>query len=138
VYGIAVLLLTIPINSITLRILNRMSKYENEAKDARTKRTSEAIANMKLLKLQAWEPYFAKDIQSYRSEELNRHASRGIIRALNQAIGNAVPALVLVVTLAAYAKTGQPIVASTIFTAISLFNQLRFPLFFYPMLVSLS
>jgi ABC-type multidrug transport system fused ATPase/permease subunit len=54
---------------------------------------------------------------------------------VNQAISNAVPALVLVVTLTAYVKTGKPIVASTIFTAISLFNQLRFPLFFYPMLI---
>ena len=134
-YGLAVLLLTIPLNSVTLRILNRMSRYENEAKDARTKRTSESIANMKLLKLQAWEHSFEDDIRAHRMEELRRHATRGIIRAINQAISNAVPALVLVVTLAAYAKTGRPIVASTIFTAISLFNQLRFPLFFYPMLI---
>lgn len=134
-YGLAVLLLTIPLNSITLRILNRMSRYENEAKDARTKRTSESIANMKLLKLQAWEHSFEDDIRKHRKEELSRHATRGIIRAMNQAISNAVPALVLVVTLAAYARSGQPILASTIFTAISLFNQLRFPLFFYPMLI---
>ena len=134
-YGLAVLLLTIPVNSITLRILNRMSRYENEAKDARTKRTSESIANMKLLKLQAWEHSFEDDIRAHRQEELRRHATRGIIRAMNQAISNAVPALVLVVTLAAYAKTGRPMLASTVFTAISLFNQLRFPLFFYPMLI---
>ena len=134
-WGIGVLLLTIPLNSVTLRILNRMSKYENEAKDARTRRTTEAISNMKLLKLQAWEQNFADDIRKYRNEELRRHQSRGVIRALNHAISNAVPALVLVVTLTAYARTGKPIVASTIFTAISLFNQLRFPLFFYPMLI---
>jgi len=134
-WGIGVLLLTIPLNSITLRILNKMSKFENEAKDARTRRTSEAISNMKLLKLQGWEETFADDIRKYRHEELRRHQARGIIRAVNQAISNAVPALVLVVTLAAYARTGEPIVASTIFTAISLFNQLRFPLFFYPMLI---
>lgn len=60
---------------------------------------------------------------------------RGVVRAVNSSISNAVPALVLVVTLTAYAKSGRPFVASTIFTAISLFNQLRFPLFFLPMLV---
>lgn len=134
-WGIGVLLLTIPINAITLRILNRLSKYEIEAKDARTKRTAESIGNMKLLKLQGWEKRFADDIQGHRNEELRRHVSRGMIRALNTAISNAVPALVLVVTLTAYAKTGRPIVASTIFTAISLFNQLRFPLFFYPIFI---
>ena len=48
----------------------------------------------------------------------------------------AAPALVLVVTLFAYARSGNPIVASKIFTSVSLFNQLRFPLLFYPMLLS--
>lgn len=134
-WGIGVLLLTIPINSVTLRILNQLSKYENEAKDKRTKRTAESISNMKLLKLQGWERRFADDIRVHRSEELRRHISRGVVRALNTAISNAVPALVLVVTFTAYAKTGRPIVASTIFTAISLFNQLRFPLFFFPMFI---
>jgi hypothetical protein len=57
---------------------------------------------MKLLKLQAWEGSFEDDIRTHRKEELSRHATRGIIRALNQAISNAVPALVLVVTLTAY------------------------------------
>ena len=54
---------------------------------------------------------------------------------MTSAISNAVPAIILVVTLAAYKNSGGPIVASTIFTAISLFNQLRFPLFFYPLLI---
>ena len=134
-YGVAVLLVAIPVNSFSLRILNRLSKQENEAKDARTKRTSEAIANMKLLKLQGWEQQFAEQIREHRQDELKRHATKGVVRALSQAFSNSVPALVLVVTLTAYVKTGRPIVASTIFTAISLFNQLRFPLFFYPMLI---
>lgn len=134
-WGIGVLLSVIPINSITLRILDRLARAENESKDSRTKRTTESITNMKLLKVQAWERRFAEDISGHRDDELSRHKTRGLIRALNSAISNAVPALVLVVTLTAYAKTGRPIVASTIFTAISLFNQLRFPLFFYPMLI---
>jgi len=134
-WGMGVLLMTIPLNSVTLRILNRLSKFENEAKDARTKRTAESIGNMKLLKLQGWEQRFADDIRGHRREELRRHVSRGMVRALNSAISNAIPSIVLVVTLTAYVKTGRPIVASTIFTAISLFNQLRFPLFFYPMLI---
>lgn len=51
-YGLSILLLTIPTNIFLLRILNRMTKYENKAKDARTKRTTETILTMKLLKLQ--------------------------------------------------------------------------------------
>lgn len=87
-YGIAVLLLTIPLNSFSLRILNKLSKYENEAKDARTKRTTESITNMKLLKLQGWEQRFAEDIRGHRRDELQRHATKGLVRAMNQAISN--------------------------------------------------
>lgn len=68
-------------------------------------------------------------------DELKRYLSKGRYKALNTAISNAVPAIVLVVTLIAYRNTGKPLLASTIFTAISLFNQLRFPLFFYPNLI---
>mmetsp|Transcript_38635 Transcript_38635/g.93395 ORF Transcript_38635/g.93395 Transcript_38635/m.93395 type:complete len:1518 (+) Transcript_38635:75-4628(+) len=134
-WGISVLLSVIPLNSVTLRLLDRLTQRENEAKDARTKRTTESITNMKLLKVQAWEDRFAEDIRQHRRDELARHKARGMIRSLNSAISNCVPSVVLVVTLTAYAGTGNPIVASTIFTAISLFNQLRFPLFFYPMLI---
>jgi len=134
-WGLAVLLSVIPTNSIVLRISDRLARLENEARSARTKRTNESITHMKLLKLQSCEKVFAEDIKKYRAEELKRHRMRGVIRAVNSAISNAVPALVLVVTLTAYAKTGKAIKASTIFTAISLFNQLRFPLFFYPMLI---
>ena len=133
--GVMVLLTTIPINAITLRILNRLNLKETVAKDERMKKTTESIVNMTLLKLLVWENIFANGVQGHREEELRKLKQRGSIRALNTAISNAVPTITLVVTLSAYAKTGRPIVASTIFTAISLFNQLRFPLLFYPMLI---
>ena len=82
-----------------------------------------------------WENNFADAITVERNEEMRRHLKRGSIRALNSAVSNSIPTLVLVVTLTAYAKSGGPIVASTVFTAISLLNQLRFPLLFYPMLI---
>jgi hypothetical protein len=91
-WGIGVLVMVIPINSLTLGVLSRLRQFENDAKDARTRRTTEAVSNMKLLKLQAWEQNFADDIRTCRTEELNRHVKRGVVRALNQAISNAVPA----------------------------------------------
>lgn len=134
-WGVSVLLATIPINAATLRVLNRLAAREAAAKDARMRKTTESVGNMPLLKLQGWERIFARDVQQRRGEELDRHSKKGAVRALNQAVSNVVPTVTLVATLSAYAKTGKPILASTIFTAISLFNQLRFPLFFYPMLI---
>jgi ABC-type multidrug transport system fused ATPase/permease subunit len=134
-WGLGVLLTTIPINALTLRLLNRLNKKEIEAKDSRMKKTTESISNMQLLKLMSWENLFANDVQRHREEELKRHTKRGVVRALSQDISNTAPTISLVATLSAFAKSGKPVVASTIFTAISLFNQLRFPLFFYPMLI---
>merc|ERR1740139_2177242 len=134
-WGISVLLLSIPLNGLTLRYSDRLSQMENAARDSRTKLTSEAISNMELLKLQNWENEFASSVARERDAELRLHVRRGKVRALNMAVSNAVPSVTLLVTLTAYARTGRPMLASTIFTAISLFNQLRFPLFFYPIFV---
>ena len=123
-YGIAVLLTTIPLNSVVLRILNKLTKQENAAKDERFKRTTEAISNMKLLKLfGGWETVFSSHIEETRDEQMKRKQKKGSVRAINQAFSNAVPVISLVVTLGHYAKSGKPIVASTIFASISLFNQ---------------
>lgn len=127
-YGIGVLIAVIPINMLMLRILHRLLIAETDAREARTKLTAESIRNMKILKLLSWDT--TERIEQFRRTELRRHSTRGALKALNSAISNAVPAVVLVVTMSAYKG---PIVASIIFTAISLFNQLRFPLFFLPM-----
>jgi ABC-type multidrug transport system fused ATPase/permease subunit len=126
--GVCVMLSVIPFNAWILRILDRLSRSEIEARSSRTKRTNESISHMKLLKVQAWEKVFGDDVARHRMDELNRSKTRGFYRAMNSAVSNAVPSIVLVVVLTAYAKTGKPILASTVFTAISLFNQLRFPL----------
>ncbi|GAX09929.1 hypothetical protein FisN_11Lh082 [Fistulifera solaris] len=134
-WGMGVLLVSIPINSIGLRVLNRLTRSEIAARDARTKRTAESITNMKLLKLQGWDERFAQGIREHRKEELGRMVKKGVIRALLTAYSSGVPSLVLVVTLLAYVRQSPNLVASTIFTAISLFNQLRYPLFFFPMYI---
>eukprot|EP00529_Nitzschia_sp_RCC80_P002595 CAMPEP_0113507982 /NCGR_PEP_ID=MMETSP0014_2-20120614/36759_1 /TAXON_ID=2857 /ORGANISM="Nitzschia sp." /LENGTH=1682 /DNA_ID=CAMNT_0000403635 /DNA_START=279 /DNA_END=5327 /DNA_ORIENTATION=+ /assembly_acc=CAM_ASM_000159 len=130
--GVCVMLAVIPFNAWILRILDRLSRSEIQARSERTKRTTESITHMKLLKVQAWEKVFGDDVSKHRTDELDHSKTRGFYRAINSAVSNAVPAIVLVVVLTSYAKTGRPILASTVFTAISLFNQLRFPLFFYP------
>ena len=126
-YGIAVLLTTIPLNSVVLRVLNKLTKQENAAKDERFRRTTEAISNMKLLKLfGSWTSVFSGHIEESRDEQMKRRQKKGSVRALNQAFSNAVPVISLVVTLGHYARSGQPIVASTIFASISLFNQCKY------------
>jgi hypothetical protein len=126
-YGIVVLLTTIPVNSVVLRILNKLTKAENAAKDERFKRTTEAISNMKLLKLfGGWECVFSSHIGETRDEQMKKKQKKGSVRAINQAFSNAVPVISLVVTLGHYARSGKPIVASTIFASISLFNQRKY------------
>lgn len=67
-WGFGILLGQIPLNIFGLRILNRLSKKQNEAKDARTKRTTEAISNIKLLKIQVGNMREKVDIIRYMSQ----------------------------------------------------------------------
>jgi ATP-binding cassette subfamily C (CFTR/MRP) protein 1 len=65
-YGLAFLLITIPVISVILRVLNRLNRHEARAKDARTKSTFESLANMKSLKLQGWERSFERRVADAR------------------------------------------------------------------------
>src|SRR5690606_24493470 len=52
------------------------------------------------------------------------------------AVTNSLPAIVSVVTFVVYSMMGNTLTPSKVFTALALFNQLRFPLMFYPMVLS--
>ncbi|EJK68058.1 hypothetical protein THAOC_10805, partial [Thalassiosira oceanica] len=107
-YGVAVLLTTVPLNAATLRVVNRLNAREMESRDDRMRKTTESIGSMDVLKAAAWDGYFLRDVRGHRDEELRRHARRGSVRALNQAVSNTIPTATLVVTLAMYARSGRP------------------------------
>jgi hypothetical protein len=69
-----------------------------------------------------------------RSKEMKALHNSANTRALSLAVLFAAPSFVAVFTLGIYALLGNKLTPPKIFTALSLFNQLRFPLLFLPLL----
>ena len=110
---------------------HKMSKFT----DKRVKQTNEALQGIQCVKMYTWEESFQQEINSSRNGELTHLKIIAYLRAFSRAYMSALPGLVAVVSFVAYALAvpDADIAASTLFAALSAFDQLRFPLLFYPM-----
>ena len=90
---------------------------------------------MRLLRY-AWEAPFKTKVDGIRDEELERLWSYKMFQIVQRITFSVVPTLVSVCTFAIYTALGNKLTASTAFTALALFNILRFPLFMLPNSIS--
>ena len=106
------------------------------AKDVRIQTTSEVINGMKIIKLQAWEKAFLEKLTGIRNEEVKVLRKYAIWSTINTPVWNVIPVLVAVITFATYTLTGNTLDYSIAFTALSLFDLLRFPLTMFPQTIN--
>ena len=78
---------------------------------------------------------FASLVNSRRRREIRLNALIGSVRAFNSAMLSSTTPVCVALTLSSLSSRGFPILPSQVFTAVSLFGQLRFPVLFYPMVV---
>ncbi|KAL5727201.1 Multidrug resistance-associated protein 7 [Ranunculus cassubicifolius] len=96
--------------------------------DARLKATSEALVNMKVLKLYAWELHFKDVIEKLRIEECKWLLCLQLQKAYNAFLFSSSPVLVSVATFAAGYFVGVPLGASNVFTFIATLRLLQDPI----------
>lgn len=133
--GLALMAMAVPVQG---RVMKRMfAENHKMAKftDARVKTTNEALQGMQSVKMYTWESSFEKEIREHRAGELSHLQAIAYLRAGSGAYMSALPGLVAVLSFVVYvlAVPGARISASLLFSALASFDQLRFPLLFYPM-----
>ena len=107
-----------------------MVKYS----DQRVKTVNEALQGMLAVKMYTWEESFAKEIDSFRREELGSLRHIAYLRAFSRSVMSALPIIAAAGTFLAYVYgTNGSISASTLFSSIVAFDMIRLPLMFYPM-----
>ncbi|KAJ6635067.1 Multidrug resistance-associated protein 1, partial [Pseudolycoriella hygida] len=79
--GIAVLILTLPLNAGVYSQIKRLLDEQMYVRDERIKSMNEILSGMKALKLYAWEPSFEDHVLNTREEELNIIKNVTIVRA---------------------------------------------------------
>ncbi|KAF6252635.1 hypothetical protein COO60DRAFT_504509 [Scenedesmus sp. NREL 46B-D3] len=127
----------VPINSRIVRAAAGRLQQALRHTDTRAKLESELVGGIEVVKASTWEAPFYTRIIAARAQELSVLYSVTLLQSLMGVLVNAIPTIIPVVTFLAYLLIRQePLSAAQAFTALSLFNVLRFPLFQLPHIVT--
>ncbi|XP_026706940.1 canalicular multispecific organic anion transporter 1 isoform X1 [Athene cunicularia] len=136
--GIAVMVLLIPINAFLVAKSKTIQVRNMKNKDERMKIMSEILNGIKILKLFAWEPSFEKRVNEIRARELKDLVNFSYLQSISIFVFMCAPFLVSLASFAVYVLVDENNIldAQKAFTAISLFNVLRFPMAMLPLVLS--
>jgi ABC-type multidrug transport system fused ATPase/permease subunit len=135
-YGLAVMILLIPVNFYIAKHQKRITVLQMKTKDERIKMMNEVLTGIKVLKLYAWERPFGKVVTDLRRKELDQLITMGYLRAVSTFSWTVAPFFVSLATFIGYTVSGNDLTPEKAFVALSLFNLLRFPLLMLPMLIN--
>ncbi|XP_075279640.1 ATP-binding cassette sub-family C member 2 [Opisthocomus hoazin] len=136
--GIAVMVLLIPINALLVAKAKTIQVKNMKNKDERMKIMSEILNGIKILKFFAWEPSFEKRVNEIRAHELKDLLNFSYLQSISIFVFTCAPFLVSLASFAVYVLVDENNIldAQKAFTAISLFNVLRFPMAMLPLVIS--
>jgi len=131
--GIAVMVFNIPLNGFLSKFMRSLQIRIMGIKDKRLNLQQEMLNAMKLVKCNAWEPTFEERIGEVRNKEIRTLTVYSFLRSGLTVLFSTVPTIVSLAAFGVYIATGGNLTSSTAFTALSLFNILRFPLIVTPL-----
>eukprot|EP00883_Tetradesmus_obliquus_P002963 jgi/Sobl393_1/13177/SZX62082.1 len=127
----------VPVNSRIVRAAAGRLQQALRHTDTRAKLETELVAGIEVVKASTWEGPFYSRITAARALELSVLYSVTLLQSLMGVLVNAIPTIIPVMTFLAYLLIRrEPLSAAQAFTALSLFNVLRFPLFQLPQIVT--
>lgn len=133
--GLVIMIFAGPVQGVVMKKLFGLNRKMVKHTDARVEATNEALQGIQSVKMQTWEEEIMSRITGKRSEELKYLREAAYLRGFSRAYMSALPGLVAVCSFVVYALWGpsSDISPATLFSALVAFDQLRFPLMFYPM-----
>ena len=134
--GIAAMLVIVPFNAFFLKRLSKLRAANLRMTDQRVRLTNEVLQGARAIKSYNWEEAFVEQLVKIRKEEMRSLKACANVRAILVSMLSASPSIVSVVTLGLYGLLGNVLSPVKVFTALALFNQLRFPLIFLPILLN--
>ena len=130
--GITFIAISVPLQT---RLLNRVNSYRLEAvvfTDKRVKLLGEMLANIRLIKMFAWESYIEQSMQTLRHGELRFIRKIISVDAIAITFMSAVPSIAFMLTMVVYILVEKSLDPGLAFASLALFNALRVPLGLLP------
>eukprot|EP01135_Chromosphaera_perkinsii_P000783 Nk52_evm71s151 gene=Nk52_evmTU71s151 len=135
--GCAVMVLMIPVNMIVVKKIEEFQDALLEKTDKRVASINEMLSSIRIIKFFAWEDKIKQKINKHREDEVRALRYFKYILACTTVLYTGVPTLVSLTTFVTYTKVlGNELHATEAFTALALFNTLRGPLFYLPMIMT--
>ncbi|KAF5179061.1 ABC transporter ATP-binding protein/permease VMR1 [Thalictrum thalictroides] len=126
--ALLVIILTVLCNTPLAKLQHKFQTKLMMAQDERLKATSEALVNMKVLKLYAWETHFKSIIEKLRKEEYKWLSAVQLRKAYNGFLFWSSPVLVSAATFGACYFLGVPLYASNVFTFVATLRLVQDPI----------
>jgi len=135
--GLSVMLASLPINAWLARRGQKLQKALMTVKDARVSATNESLTGIRMVKYSGWEGEFLQRIRTLRDQELGRLFVYMLQQQVFTVLWTGLPLLVSLASFGMYTGIhGAPPSAAAMFTSLSLFSLLRFPLSMIPNVIN--
>ncbi|KAI8084874.1 P-loop containing nucleoside triphosphate hydrolase protein [Halteromyces radiatus] len=127
--GLLVMVVTLPANHYNAKLFAKSQDRLMEARDKRVNLMNEVLQGIRQIKFFAWEANWEKRVMDARKIEL-KHLRTGYLAELGfNFLWQGSPILVTIVSFYSFTKLeGKELTAPIAFTAITVFNELRFAL----------
>lgn len=128
--GLAVMILIIPMTSVTSTFMRKFSFANMRTKDARIKVMNEILEGIKVLKLYAWEPSFLSKITGIRSTEVETLKKVAYLGAVQTFVFQSATTMIALAAFATFVLVdpNNVLTAQIAFVSLSYFNIMRQPL----------
>ncbi|ORZ33476.1 P-loop containing nucleoside triphosphate hydrolase protein [Catenaria anguillulae PL171] len=136
--GFALMVAFMPIQGKVTRSLSQYRKDAQLITDKRVKLMNEVLQGSRIVKLMSWEAAVTDAVMELRLQELSLVRRLAMWRAGINGVAQAIPALAAIIVFAVYYAVNGKLTAAVVFSALALFNQLRLPLMFIPMVIAFS
>jgi ATP-binding cassette, subfamily C (CFTR/MRP), member 1 len=132
--GFSLLILAMPILARAIRTLLRRRIAINKITDQRVTMTTEILSSVRFVKFFGWETSFLNRIFSVRKREIFSIQKLLATRNAINAVSMSVPVFASMVSFIVYSQT-HPLDPAKVFSSLALFNGLRMPLNFLPLVL---
>lgn len=133
--GLGLLVITFPLLGRAVRSLFRRRVAINKVTDQRVSLTQEILQAVRFVKYFGWETSFLERIDAIRRKEISGIQILLAIRNGIMAVGMSMPVFASMLSFITYSLTDHGLNPAPIFSSLALFNSLRLPLNFLPLVI---
>nr|XP_006639066.1 PREDICTED: multidrug resistance-associated protein 4 [Lepisosteus oculatus] len=123
--GMAVLVFLMPLQTFFGRLFSSLRSKTAAFTDNRIRTMNEVVSGIRIIKMYAWEQPFAKLVTEVRRKEISKVTKSSYLRGMNMASFFVASKIILFITFTTYVLLGNPITASRVFVAVSLYSAIR-------------